>query len=118
MQLKLTDIVNKVAEKHSLDKEVLQSISNSVFQVTAEKIKHPKNLIIYIKGLGKMYARRKKTIDGIKKIDYLLDNPRPNLTIENLIRNRQSMNFLLDKYLEFEKDKKQVKNDSNNNTNN
>jgi len=117
MQLKLNDIVEKVAQKHNLDKDVLQSISNSVFQVTAEKIKSPKNLIIYIKGLGKIYARRKKTLDGIKKIDYLLENPRSNITIENLIRNRESMTYLLDKYLEFVNDKKQHKND-NNNTNN
>jgi|688.fasta_scaffold477975_3 hypothetical protein len=118
MQLKLVDIIDKVSEKYSLDKEVLQSISNSIFQETANKIKHPESLIIYLKGLGKIYARKKKTEEGIKKIDYLLTNPRPNLSIENLERNKESMIFLLSKYEEFIKDKNQHKNDSNNNTNN
>lgn len=118
MQLKLTDIIEKTSKKHDLDRELLQSISNSVFQSTANSLKNPSNLIVYIKGLGKMYARKKKTEEGIKKIDYLLANPRPNINLDNLARNRKAMTFLLEKYKDFIIDKNQYKNDSDNNTNN
>lgn len=118
MQLKLKDIVNNVSKKNNLDKDVLQSISNIVFQDIAFKIKHPTNLIVYVDGLGKIYARNKKTKNDIGKIDYLLEHPRPNITEANLIRNKEYMLFLLNRYEDFKKHKNQYKNDNNDNPNN
>lgn len=117
MQLKQSDVVNKVALKHDLDSELLQSISNSVFKDVAYKLKNPTNLIIYIKGLGKIYARRKKAKDGILKINHILNSPKPYLNVESYTKYKESLMFLLDKYEDFDKLKNKFKTNKNDNNN-
>lgn len=117
MQLKQSDIVNKVALEKGLDVELLQSISDSVFQEIARKIKKPDNLIIYVKGLGKIYARKKKTLDGIEKMNNSLKSPKTYSNEERTIEYRTSLEFLINTYEEFTKEKNQYRNANNNNTN-
>lgn len=118
MQNKLSDINKKVALKHELDEELLNSISNTVFKEFSYKLNNPKNLIIYIKGLGKFYARKKKTEDGVRKTKYVLDNPKGFINIDTLNHNLNSMEFLLNTYEEFLEYKNQFKNANNNNSDN
>lgn len=117
MQNKLSDINKKVAEKHGLDEELLNSISTSVFREFSYKLNNPTNLIVYIKGLGKFYARKKKTEDGIRRTQYVIDNPKGFNNPDTLKHNLQSMKFLVSKYEEFYQHRNQFRDVNNNNTN-
>lgn len=118
MQKNIKDIVEQVSLKEDLDKEVLQSIANSVFLELNNKIKRPTSLIIYIKDIGKLYARKKKSIDGLAKIEEFLKMPKPIFPTDALIERKSSLEFLLKEYDQFLIDKNQHKNASNNNSDN
>lgn len=118
MQNKLSDINKKVAEKYDLDEELLNSISSTVFKELSYKLNNPNNLIVYIKGLGKFYSRKKKAEDTINKIKYVLEHPKGFLNLDKMKSNLKSLEFLMDKYKEFYKHKQEFTNANNDNTNN
>ena len=120
MQAKLSDINKKVSDKYSLDYDLLQSISNTVFKEVANKIRRPKNLIVYLKYIGKMYGRKKKAEDGVLKMKAILNSSpeKINYSKESVKENLDILTFILDRYKEFLNDRNQHKNDSINNTNN
>jgi len=119
MQATLNQIVNKVSKEEDLDEMVLQSISNTVFQTISENIKKPKNLILYVKGLGKIYARKKKTADHLVLYRKAILNPKPSQSAF-LSEYIKSMEFILEEYKRYDEFKTNFKNNAinYNNTNN
>lgn len=113
MQATLNQIVSKVSKEEGLDEMVLQSISNSVFQTVSENIKKPKNLILYIKGLGKIYARKKKTADHVVLYKKAILTPKPSQSAF-LGEYIKSMEFILEEYQRYDKIKTNFKNNATN----
>lgn len=111
MQATLNQIVKKVSESEGLDEVVLQSISNSVFQTVSENIKKPSNLILYVKGLGKVYARKKKTLDHIALYKKAILTPKPSQSAF-LGEYIKSMEFILDEYKRYDEFKTNFKNNA------
>lgn len=119
MQSTLNDIVKKISIEEGLDESVLQSISNTVFKTTLENIKKPKSLILYIKGLGKIYARKRKTSDHLILYKKAILTPKVQRSafLEDYIK---SMEFLLEEYKKYDEIKTNFKKNAinYNNTNN
>lgn len=113
MQIESKELYNIVAKKELLDPYLVKSIGDVVFKKMNRLTSDPPNLVLNLRGLGRRFIRRKKTLDLIAGLKYIIreieEGKRNRLPKEALIKDLEFMENLMKKYERYMEKKKEYK---------
>lgn len=113
MQIESKELYNIVAKKESLDPYLVKSIGDVVFKKMNRLTSDPPNLVLNLRGLGRRFIRRKKTLDLIAGLKYIIkeieEGKRNRLPKEVLIKDLEFMENLMKRYERYMEKKKEYK---------
>lgn len=105
MRLNSTVINKKVHEELNIPISDIDAISNSIFSSLNDWFRDPTSLIVWVRGLGKFYARKKKISDRMRSLEIW---SKTNPEFDNS-KQVAKFNFLISEYDKFLYKKQQYK---------
>lgn len=105
MRLNSTVINKKVHEELNIPISDIDAISNSIFSSLNDWFRDPTSLIVWVRGLGKFYARKKKISDRMRSLEIW---SKTNPEFDNS-KQVAKFNFLISEYDKFLYKKRQYK---------
>lgn len=123
-QVEKKEIYSRVAEKHNISPELVAEVGDAVFQAWSEWQRHPTNLILKIKNLGKQYVRKKKVKEEIDHMfsstfDYIDEDRNTFTSEEQYLRYQNNKEWyhtminMRDAYTQYDKRKKEIRDKRN-----
>jgi hypothetical protein len=105
LRLNSTVINKKVHEELNIPISDIDAISNSIFSSLNDWFRDPTSLIVWVRGLGKFYARKKKISDRMRSLEIW---SKTNPEFDNS-KQVAKFNFLISEYDKFLYKKQQYK---------
>jgi hypothetical protein len=109
MQIESKDLYKEVAEKNSVNLELIKSIGDTVFLEMNRLIKNPPNLILDLRGLGRRFVRKKKSESVLRNLKLDIVDPANKRSKEELQSEIEMLEGLLIKYEVFLEKKRKTK---------